>query len=313
MLDQYALVDAQFPWFFPLFAFIFGAAIGSFLNVCIYRIPKEVSVITPPSHCACGKPIAWYDNVPILSWIFLRGKARCCGQGFSVRYPIIEALTGLLFLLCWLSFVPGKAVAGMFFCAIMICASFIDLDEMIIPDRFTIGGFVSGLLLALAFPSLHGFAGNIYLLDSLRSVVVAMQGALVGSALVLWIGLLAEVVLRKEAMGFGDVKLLGAIGAFCGWKGAVFSIFGGAILGTIGVGVYLVFRLFAKDNDKEANPSVETSVKTDAEVDEEQSDALIGKQVPFGPMLAAAGLLYFFFLHRQVDRYFADIAILLSF
>ena len=301
MLDQYALIDAQFPWFYPFFAFLFGAVVGSFLNVCIYRIPKEVSIVTPPSRCACGQRIAWYDNLPILSWILLRGKARCCGRSFSVRYPIIEALTGLAFLLCWILFLPGKAVAGMFFCSLLICASFIDLDEMYIPDRFTIGGFVSGLLISLAFPSLHGFGESIYLLDALRSLVAALRGALIGSALVLWIGLLAEIVLRKEAMGFGDVKLMGAIGAFCGWKGAIFSFFGGAMLGTAGVVCYLIFRLVFGSKNSESK-----------EGDGDESKALMGKQVPFGPMLAAAGLLYFFFFHSQVDRYFADISKLLS-
>ncbi len=303
MFDQYALIDAQFPWFYPFFAFLFGSAVGSFLNVCIYRIPKEVSIVTPPSTCACGQRIAWYDNLPILSWIFLRGKARCCGRSFSVRYPIIEALTGLGFLLCWILFPPGKAVAGMFFCSLLICASFIDLDEMYIPDRFSIGGFVSGLLIAVAFPTLHGFSESIYLLDAMRSLVAALTGALIGSALVLWIGLLAEIALGKEAMGFGDVKLMGAIGAFCGWQGAVFSFFGGAMLGTAGVFFYLVFRLIRRDKNKGSK---------EGDGDVEESKALMGKQVPFGPMLAAGGLLYFFFFHPQVDQYFAEISKLLS-
>lgn len=311
MFEQYALVDAQFPWFFPLFAFIFGSIVGSFLNVCIYRIPKDVSIVSPSSHCACGKPIAWYNNLPILSWIFLRGKAGCCGRSFSIRYPMVEALTGLLFLLCWLLFPPGKAVAGMIFSSILICASFIDLDEMYIPDRFSIGGFVVGLLISLAFPSLHGFGESIFLLDALRSVVTALIGAFIGSALVLWIGLLAEIVLQKEAMGFGDVKLMGAIGAFCGWKGAVFSMFGGAILGTIGVVIFVVFRLLFGKNIRKSKES-DLPEETSNESPSEESVTLIGRQVPFGPMLAAAALFFFFFFHTYVDRYFAEISSLLS-
>ena len=304
MLDQYELIHAHLPWFFPLSAFFFGAIVGSFLNVCIVRIPKEVSVITPPSQCACGKPIAWYDNLPVLSWLLLRGKARCCGSPFSIRYPIVEALTGVLFMFCWLLFPVGKAVAGMIFCGILICASFIDLDEMYLPDRFTIGGFMVGLLLSFALPSLHGFGEGVFLLDALRSVTRGLEGAFVGSALILWIGLLAEALLRKEAMGFGDVKFMGAIGAFCGWKGAVFAVFGGAVLGTIGILFYVAFRLMTGKGNK-------TPKADSAEESEEESQTLMGRQVPFGPMLAAAGLLYFFYFDTFVDRYFYDISSLL--
>src|SRR5258708_32261409 len=132
------------PWFFPLIAVLVGACIGSFLNVCIYRIPKGESVVHPGSHCGCGQPIAWYDNIPVLSWLILRGRARCCGRPFSFRYPAIEFLTAALFLACWLLFPPGKAVAGAVLCSIVLCAHFIDHDHMIIPDALTIGGGAAG-------------------------------------------------------------------------------------------------------------------------------------------------------------------------
>jgi len=181
---------------------------------------------------------------------------------------------------------------------------------MFIPDRFSIGGFLCGLVLAFVLPSLHGFGESIFLLDALRSLVVALKGAFIGTALVLWIGLLAEIVLRKEAMGFGDVKLMGAIGAFCGWQGAVFSMFGGAVLGTIGVVFFVVFRLFFGKN-KSASKGDDSPEKSTGEEGSEDSNALMGRQVPFGPMLAAAALLYFFFFHTFVDRYFIGISILL--
>src|SRR5690554_3788270 len=152
MFEAYAAVNEQFPIIFQIIAFIFGAIVGSFLNVCIYRIPTERSVVTPGSTCACGQPIAWYDNIPIFSWLVLRGRARCCGAPFSVRYPFIEFLTGLLFLICWVKFSPLVALCGMFFCALLVCATFIDLDHMIIPDRFTIGGAVAGVILAFLVP-----------------------------------------------------------------------------------------------------------------------------------------------------------------
>ncbi len=296
MIEAYAAFNEQFPWFFRVFAFLFGAIAGSFLNVCIYRIPEERSVVSPGSACACGAPIAWYNNIPIVSWLLLRGRARCCGGAFSVRYPAIELLTGVLFFLCWWFFPPLVALCGMFFCAILLCATFIDFDHMIIPDRFTIGGAVAGVVLAFLVPGLHGFESEIALLDSMRSGLAAIVGLLIGSAVVLWIALLAEVVLKKEAMGFGDVKFVGAIGAFTGWEGAVFSVFGGAVLGTIGLGILLMVRpLFRVQKPKEA---------------EGEEDVALGRMIPFGPMLALGGLVYFLFLHPWVDAYFDDAALL---
>lgn len=322
MFETYHLVNVHFPWFFQLFAFLFGACIGSFLNVCIYRIPNEESVVFPGSHCSCGKPIRWYDNIPILSWLILRGKARCCGQRFSFRYAFVELLTASLFLLCWVLFPPTKALCGMIFCAILIAGSFIDLDHMIIPDRFTIGGFVVGVGLSFAFPALHGQTGSgIYALDSVRSMIISLQGAFIGSALLLWIALLAESILRKEAMGFGDVKLLGAIGAFCGWQGAVAAIFGGAMIGTVAVILYLPFMLLKKNQHggeeqtiDEADTSGADTISTDSsENEEEEEDAgesfqIFGRQVPYGPLLSMGSLLYLFYLHKPVDAYFAEIA-----
>ena len=287
MLSEFALIDEHFPWFFTALSFIFGATVGSFLNVCIYRIPAEKSVVTPGSRCACGKPIAWYDNIPILSWILLRGKARCCGSPFSIRYPMIELLTAVLFLLCWVLFPPAKAFCGWIFVSILVCSTFIDLDHMIIPDRFTIGAAMLGLGLAFVFPSLHGQTEGLFLVDNLRSLILAAIGLLVGSATVLWIALVSEIVLRKETMGFGDVKFLGAIGAFTGWEGALFAIFGGAMIGTAGLLVFLILRPILPKNP---NPEA----------------GLFGRAVPFGPMLALGGLLYFLFLHGPVDAYFLE-------
>ncbi|HLS28424.1 MAG TPA: prepilin peptidase, partial [Opitutales bacterium] len=194
MLEAYAALNEQFPAVFLIISFVFGAIVGSFLNVCIYRIPEEKSVVTPGSHCSCGKPIAWYDNIPIVSWILLRGRARCCGRPFSIRYPFIELLTGVLFLICWWSFSPLVAFCGMFFCALLICATFIDFDHMIIPDRFTIGGAVAGVVLSILVPALHGFDSGVLLLDNLRAGLASIVGLLIGSAVVLWIALLAEIV-----------------------------------------------------------------------------------------------------------------------
>lgn len=300
IVDTLREADALLPWLFPAAAFGFGACIGSFLNVCIHRIPKEESVVTPGSHCACGRPIAWRDNIPILSWLLLRGRARCCGRPFSFRYPFVELLTGALFLACWLLFPPGKAFAGMVLVSIVICATFIDLDHMIIPDVFSVGGAAAGLLLSFLFPVLHGHTHELFFVASARAALDAVLGLFLGSALVLWIALFAEAILRKEAMGFGDVKLLGAVGAFVGWKGAVFGMFGGAMLGCLWLCVALLWQ---KVTGKSA------PIAPRAETPEGEPAALgFGVHVPFGPMLACAGLLYFFWFHRWVDAYFAGLA-----
>jgi leader peptidase (prepilin peptidase)/N-methyltransferase len=318
-MPDYAAFSAAFPWFFPAVVFGLGACVGSFLNVCIYRIPAGQSVVTPRSHCACGTPIAWYDNLPILSWFILRGRARCCGRPFSFRYPCIEVLTALVFTVCWCSFPPAKALCGMLLGAALIVATFIDLDHLVIPDAFTLGLGVAGVALSCAVPSLHGRQDDLFLIASVRSGVDSIGGLLIGSGLVLWIALLAEAVLKKEAMGFGDVKFVGAIGAFVGWPGAVFAVFGGAIIGTVWFALALLWHgLFGRRRAiEDPTPGAAPEEKSEAEKPGDPDGPAVadpigfGVQVPFGPMLAAAGLLYFLVLHRWVDAYFARLAELL--
>jgi leader peptidase (prepilin peptidase)/N-methyltransferase len=287
MPSSLADLAAALPWFFPAVAFVVGACVGSFLNVVIYRLPAGESVVRPGSHCACGAPIAWRDNLPILSWLFRRGRARCCGRRFSVRYLVVELLTALIFLACWRLFPPAQAVCGWIFLSALIGATFIDLDHMLIPDAFTLGLGVAGVLLSFLVPSLHGESGDFFALASLHSGVAGLLGLLLGSGLVLWIALLAGAVLKKEAMGLGDVKFAGAIGAFCGWRGAVFALFGGAVLGTAWLGLALIGRRLFPSGKSGA-----TALE-------------FGARVPFGPMLAAGGALYFLALHGPVDAWFA--------
>jgi len=222
-------------WFWSAAVFVFGSCVGSFLNVCIYRIPRGESIITPASHCPiCGNHIAWYDNIPILSFLLLRGRCRHCSQRISPRYPLVEALTALLFLAVWLRFGPGwltpvywLATGG------LIVASFVDLEHMIIPDRISMGGIPAGLLLSVLFPEMHAQQSR------LAALGWSLAGAATGAAALWAIGVLGKLVFRREAMGWGDIKLLGAIGAFLGWQGVVFSIIASSIVGSI-VGIYLV-------------------------------------------------------------------------
>jgi leader peptidase (prepilin peptidase)/N-methyltransferase len=300
MIQAYAEIAHVFPWFYPVVAFVFGACIGSFLNVVIYRVPAGESVVRPGSHCGCGQPIAWYDNIPIFSWIMLRGKARCCGRPFSFRYPAIELATGALFVLAWLHLPPAVAVCGWVFISCLICATFIDLDHMIIPDAFTIGLGCFGVILSVLVPQLHVAASGNFIVDSFRSGTAAIEGLLIGSGLVLWIGLLAEVILKKEAMGFGDVKFVGAIGAFCGWKGAIISIFGGAVVGSVWFAIALLIQSVAGKPSAVAPPS---------ETPEGEAAPLgFGMHVPFGPMLAIAAGIYFLFLHTWFDAWFLQVS-----
>jgi leader peptidase (prepilin peptidase)/N-methyltransferase len=276
--------------------------VGSFLNVVIYRLPKEESVVTPGSHCACGQPIKWYDNIPILSWLLLRGKARCCGRAFSFRYPFVELLTGILFVVCWMKFPPAIAVCGWLFLSCLIGATFIDLDHMIIPNVFTIGLGVTGVVLSCLVPALHVQSGELFVLDSLRSGLASLQGLLIGSGVVLWIALIAESLLRKEAMGFGDVTFVGAIGAFCGWQGAVFAVFGGAVVGTVWFAVSFIWEKVTGRRAAIAPPSESP--------EGEAAPLSFGAHVPFGPMLAIAGALYFLFFREPALRWFAEFALL---
>jgi|ETNmetMinimDraft_22_1059887.scaffolds.fasta_scaffold00102_7 leader peptidase (prepilin peptidase)/N-methyltransferase len=298
MLEDFKAIDQDFPAFFASAAFVFGAIVGSFLNVCIYRIPQQKSIITPGSTCACGEPIKWYDNIPILSWFILRGKARCCNAPYSFRYPFVELLTGLLFLTAWIQHDYAKALSLMVFIPLMICAAFIDLDHMEIPNRFSYGAALAGTILSVMVPSLHGIENVDPMVAPIRGFVEAIIGIFIGSGLILWIALAAEAVLRKEAMGFGDVKLLGGIGAFAGWKGAVFALFGGAVIGSVGLLIWLILKAVI--------PSLRPNRDTTSESNEDdgEQDSVFGVHIPFGPMLVAGGLLYMLLLQPQVDQYF---------
>lgn len=286
------------PWLIGICLFVFGAIVGSFLNVCIHRIPLQQSLILPASRCECGESIPWRFNLPILSWLMLRGRAACCGRKISPRYLVVEVLTGVVFAYSSFHFsdnAPYLLFLGtnLFFACILICVTFIDLEHMIIPNRFSVGGAVCGVLIAFAFPLSWGVMDD-GLIGNIRSGSEALFGLLVGSGILYWIGVMAEALLRKEAIGQGDVKLLGCVGAFCGWKGALFCIFGGALLGTA-----LLLPI-----------ALGTSLrKTNSSDDEEHAPKLgWGVEVPFGPFLVCAALLYQLGLDASTDVFFQQIS-----
>jgi leader peptidase (prepilin peptidase)/N-methyltransferase len=231
------------PW--PILAFLglgillIGTVVGSFLNVCIYRIPWQKSVIWPSSRCPhCCSAIAARDNIPIVSWLALRGECRGCGARISPRYPLVEALVGLLFLgAYWVDVIEGPpgpfghpspfqliAVAyHAVFLALLVAATFIDYDIMMIPDEITVTGMVLGVGLGTLWPGVRPEPAHAQ--TYLGGFGIGLAGLLVGAGLVQAVRLTAGFILRREAMGVGDVTLLGMIGAFLGWQAAVLSFF----------------------------------------------------------------------------------------
>ncbi len=228
--------------------FLFGLIVGSFLNVCIVRLPRGRSIANPPSHCPrCRTPIRFYDNIPLISFLVLRGKCRSCGEPISWRYPIVELMNGLFYV--WIANelgLGGEAGLMMAFCSSLIVITFIDFDHQIIPDAITLPGMIIGLSLAPFFmypltdqlpfhlDALLPHAGP-YFTAFMNSVI----GLVLGGGPLLAIGWLWEKLRHIEAMGGGDIKLMGMVGSFLGWKGALLTIMLGALSGSV-VGVLLI-------------------------------------------------------------------------
>jgi leader peptidase (prepilin peptidase)/N-methyltransferase len=212
-----------------IFSFIFGTVIGSFLNVCIYRLPLKISIISPRSICpSCGRSIPFYENIPILSYLLLKGKCQGCNAPISLQYPLVEFLTGLVALSLTLRFglSPATLIYFLFISGLMVI-TFIDLKYQIIPDVISLPGIGMGLLSSFVLP-------QVSFLDSLL-------GALVGGGSLLTVLSGYYLLTKREGMGFGDVKLLAMIGAFLGWKGALVGLITGAFLGTL-IGVLLMIK-----------------------------------------------------------------------
>jgi len=355
--------------FWSLVFFTFGCMIGSFLNVCIYRMPLDLSVVSPPSHCPhCKYAIPFYLNIPLVTWLALQGRCKNCGAPISPRYFIVELVTGLAFLSCWLAFGDPNhplhslltALVYGIFLAGLICATFIDFEHFIIPDEITMGGMVAGFAASFLLPSLHNAktnadgmiqgllgilvgAGIIYAILRLgkllfgrqrvklppetkiiftetalclpdqvipyeelfyrKSDTIVLQARTVElvdraykdvnvrlSTATLQIGdekinpgdvayleaVSGEITLPREAMGFGDVKFMGAIGAFIGWQGAMFSLMMSSLIGAA-VGMILILL-----HKREWS-----------------------SRMPYGPYIALAAVIYLFGGHKIFQVLFA--------
>jgi len=248
---------------FGMIVFVFGSCIGSFLNVCIYRIPENRSIVFPGSFCpSCKNAIPFYLNIPILSYVFLMGKCKFCKIKISIRYPLIEALTGIFALLLFLKFGLIPSFFYWFvFISTLITISFIDFDHQIIPDIISLPGIII-------------FASSFYFLPEM-TIKDTILGILLGGGSLYAVAFLYYLIKKQEGMGGGDIKLLAMIGAATGMKGVVFTIFAGSLLGTI-FGVLLMLYTKMKD----------TKLK-----------------IPFGPFLSAGAILYIFYGEELIQWY----------
>lgn len=234
---------------FVVFSFAVGACLGSFFNVLIYRLPRGESIVRPASRCpSCGRPIRPWENIPIASFFLLRGRCAGCGARISGRYPFVEALSGAGFAVFAVLDGPGiPLLRDLFLFSLVVPITFIDLDHRIIPDELSLGGLAAGIL--LAFLPGEDWKGS-------------LAGGLLGGGILYATAFVYEKATGREGMGGGDIKLIAMIGAFLGWKGALFAIFAGSLLGVAG-GVAAMRK-------------GEEGLKT---------------AIPFGPYLCAAALL----------------------
>jgi len=233
--------------------------VGSFLNVCIYRLPRGLSIVSPPSHCPqCQAPVAWFDNLPLLSFLILRGKCRKCSVSILFRYFLVELASASLWLALWLIYGPSRLfVISIPFFSLLFVAIITDLETGLIPDRLNIFGMALGLALSVFFPTLFG--ETLWL----RGLASSCLGLLAGGGMLLGTGVLGTWVFKKDSMGGGDVKLLAMIGSFLGWQSVILVFFTAPLLA-------LPAALYCRFKKKE-------------------------ETIPYGPFLALAAIFYFFF------------------
>ena len=285
------------------FFFLLGIVIGSFLNVCIARIPEGESIVSPRSRCPqCLEPIKAYDNVPILGWLWLRGKCRACGKAISPMYPLVELATGLLFVACYLSFGLTAATIKwlLFICMIIILAT-ADLRVRMLPDAVNGPGFVAGLIFAAFVPPGDGAAMRLNLRlfhGALPEWAVGVLDALLGAAfgsLLLWgAAALYKAVRGKEGMGFGDVKMMAMVGAFLGLRGSFLTILLGTLLGSM-LGLTVIVALYVSGWKRRV--AERASRRGLAKVNALRWAIASQYQLPLGTFLAVGALLVVFVFH----------------
>jgi leader peptidase (prepilin peptidase)/N-methyltransferase len=237
------------PWMYGLL----GLVIGSFLNVCIYRLPRGESIVFPGSHCPnCSKAIAPYDNIPVLSFLWLLGKCRHCGTPISFQYPLVELLAGTAFCFSAVTWgLTAPTLISSLFLSALIVLFFVDFHHQILPNVITLPGILVGILLS-PFQLQDFYQDSVTLrltalvapenIPALSPWIGSVFGALVGGGLLFLVGFAFQVVRRKQGLGMGDIKMMSMVGAFLGWRLALFTIFAGSLLGSL-LGVFLILFL----------------------------------------------------------------------
>jgi leader peptidase (prepilin peptidase)/N-methyltransferase len=303
--------------FDPLFAvpfFLYGLALGSFLNVCIYRLPREMSVVRPGSACPrCHASIAWYDNVPVLSWLLLRGRCRACRERISLRYLFVELLTGGLFVACYAGF--GLTLSTLKFCAfafLLVGLIFTDAEHKLLPDALTLPGLAVGLGFSLLAPvqdlGSRLLAAWVELPVSseiswrLLSLVDSGLGALVGASFIYGAGAIYRRARGVEGMGFGDVKLMGMIGAFLGVKLTVFTLFAASVVGSL-FGLAAVLAVWWKRTRRRIERLHEPAAAARKRAWKSARMVYRHYEMPFGVFLGSMALLAAFFGNTVIRWY----------
>jgi len=292
----------------------FGLVFGSFLNVCIYRLPRDFSVVSPGSACPnCEKPIPFYLNLPVLSWLMLGGRCRYCKVGISPRYIVVEILTGALFLACYAYF--GLTLAALKYCVLgflLLGLIFTDAETFLLPDKMTLPGLAIGILFSLIVPvndlASQLLSGAVSLpLSSdvswrLFSLFDATLGAIVGASFIYGAGAIYLRARGVEGMGFGDVKLMAMVGAFLGVKLTIFTLFAASLAGSL-FGVWTVVAVWLKRTRRRIAHHQENSREARRHAWASALIALRRHQMPFGVFLGSMALVAFFFGNRFLGWY----------
>jgi len=286
--------------------FAFGLIFGSFLNVCIYRLPRDLSVVLPGSACpGCGRPIRFYDNVPVLSWLILRGRCRNCKQRISPRYLVVELLTGGLFLACYAFF--GFTPATLKYCAfgfLLLGLIFTDAETFLLPDKLTLTGLGLGLAFSLFVP-VNDLASQLLpgmismpmssdISARLLSLADSALGAAVGASFIYGAGAIYLRARGVEGMGLGDVKLMAMVGAFLGVKLTIFTIFAASIAGSL-FGLWTVLAVWVKRTRRRIARQHESAREARRRGWDSARIALRRHQMPFGVFLGGMAMVALFF------------------
>lgn len=304
-------------YFDPIFAvpfFLYGVALGSFLNVCIYRLPRELSVVRPRSACpSCHAPIAWYDNLPVWSWLVLRGRCRACRERISSRYLVVELLTGALFVACYAGF--GLTLSTLKFCAfafLLLGLIFIDAEHKLLPDALTLPGLAVGLGFSLLVPvqdlGSRLLAAWVKLPVSsdiswrLLSLVDSALGAAVGASFIYGAGAIYRRARGVEGMGFGDVKLMAMVGAFVGVKLTIFTLFAASLVGSM-FGLSAVLAVWWKRTRRRIVRLHEPASAARKRAWKSARMVYRHYEMPFGVFLGSMALLAVFFGNSIIGWY----------